>query len=342
VKVEKSFSQGPGPIVLEARRLQKTFPIPDSHSNSFFRSRDIHVKVVDDLSLTIHQGEILGLVGESGSGKSTLGRLLIRLIKPTSGEIFFRGENFLSLSGKALRSRRKNFQMIFQDPAGSLDPRMTVRQILSQPFQLHFSLSSSQLEAKVRELLEQVGLDENTLDRHPHEFSGGQRQRLCIARAIALAPSLIICDEPVSSLDVSIQSQILNLLKDLQRKFSLSYLFISHDLSVIEFICDRVAVMYLGKIVEIADRDQIFSDPKHPYTQALIAAVPRFGDGKKQVKILPGEVPNPMNPPKGCAFHPRCVHQMSICTQKNPKLVTAGKRLVSCWLINPNEEDLTK
>lgn len=329
--LQKSMNLSPlsHSLVLEANHLKK-----------FFDQGSRLIKAVDDVSLSIRRGEILGLVGESGSGKSTLGRLLIRLIEPTSGEIRFRGENFLSLSGQKLRNERRNIQMIFQDPYGSLDPRMTVAQILSQPFEIHGHLTPNERKNRVNELLQQVGLDETALSRTPHEFSGGQRQRVCIARAIALKPELIICDEPVSSLDVSIQAQILNLLKDLQKNLNLSYLFISHDLSVIEFLCDRVAVMYLGKIVEMADRDQIFAHPKHPYTQALIAAIPRFGEGKKKIKTsLSGEIPDPTKPPSGCAFHPRCSQKISVCTENEPSLSQTGDHRVSCWLTNTKKEE---
>ncbi|MBL7671318.1 MAG: ATP-binding cassette domain-containing protein [Bdellovibrionaceae bacterium] len=325
---------------LETTRLDHSIILKANHLKKYFDQGSRQIKAVDDVSLSIQSGEILGLVGESGSGKSTLGKLLIRLLESTSGEIQFRGENFLSLSGQKLRNERRNIQMIFQDPYGSLDPRMTVAQLLSQPFEIHGLLSAKERKTRVQELLKQVGLDETALDRTPHEFSGGQRQRLCIARAIALNPELIICDEPVSSLDVSIQAQILNLLKDLQKSLNMSYLFISHDLSVIEFLCDRVAVMYLGKIVEVADRNQLFAHPKHPYTQALIAALPRFGEGKKQIKTtLSGEVPDPTNPPSGCAFHPRCSQKIAGCAQNEPVLVQNGNHLVSCWLTNPKKEE---
>jgi oligopeptide transport system ATP-binding protein len=222
--------------------------------------------------------------------------------------------------------------MIFQDPYASLDPRMTVGQILMQPFEIHNHLEPNQRAARVKELLELVGLKASHVNRYPHEFSGGQRQRICIARAIALDPELIICDEPVSALDVSIQAQILNLLKDLQEKLKLTYLFISHDLSVVEYFCDRIAVMYLGKIVELAPRDELFKNPKHPYTQALIAAIPQVGAGKKEMKkSLAGEVPSPINPPSGCTFHPRCPHKMDVCSQKIPTLLGQAHQ-TACWL----------
>ncbi len=315
-------------VILEAKNIKKYFPIKKG-----LLLREVgQVKAVDDVSLVIKKGETLGLVGESGCGKSTLGRTLIRLYEPTAGTLSFRNEDFGALRGKKLRATRREIQMIFQDPYASLDPRMTVGQILLQPFEIHDHLDPKDRPARIMQLLELVGLKASHINRYPHEFSGGQRQRICIARAIALDPQLIICDEPVSALDVSIQAQILNLMKDLQEKFNLTYLFISHDLSVIEYFCDRVAVMYLGKIVEIAPRDELFRNPKHPYTQALIASIPQVGVGKKQMKkSLAGEVPSPINPPSGCTFHPRCPQRMPICDQKIPALLGTDHR-TACWL----------
>ena len=325
-------------LILKASNIKKFFPI----KKGFFLKTVGQVKAVDDVSLEVKKGETLGLVGESGCGKSTLGRTLIRLYEPTSGEIEFEQKNFLKLSGGQLRQLRKDIQMIFQDPYASLDPRMTVGQILRQPFDIHNVGSSAERTARVKELLELVGLKASHVNRYPHEFSGGQRQRICIARAIALNPKLIICDEPVSALDVSIQAQILNLLKDLQEKLGLTYVFISHDLSVIEYFCDRVAVMYLGKIVEIGSREEIFNNPKHPYTQALLSAIPRVGEGKKQMKkSLSGEVPSPINPPSGCTFHPRCQFCMPECSQKTPTLVGSPKQMAACWLYD-NQLNLIK
>lgn len=319
-------------ILLEARNLKKYFPIKKG-----LLLREVgQVKAVDDVSLFVRRGETLGLVGESGCGKSTLGRTLIRLYEPTAGELKFAGKDFLKLSGRELRQKRKNIQMIFQDPYAALDPRMTIGQIIGQPFQIHKTLGPQETETRVKQLLELVGLKPSHINRYPHEFSGGQRQRICIARAVALEPELIICDEPVSALDVSIQAQVLNLLKDLQERLKLTYIFISHDLSVIEHVCDRVAVMYLGKIVEIASRDELFQNPQHPYTQALLGAIPRVGEGKKQMKkSLSGDVPSPLNPPSGCHFHPRCAHKMDRCTQERPVLQGQDHQ-TACWLMNPN------
>lgn len=320
-------------LILKATNIKKFFPI----KKGFFLRTVGQVKAVDDVSLDVRKGETLGLVGESGCGKSTLGRTLIRLYEPTAGEIEFEQKDFLKVDGGELRQLRKDIQMIFQDPYASLDPRMTVGQILRQPFDIHNVGSSAEKETRVKELLELVGLKASHINRYPHEFSGGQRQRICIARAIALNPKLIICDEPVSALDVSIQAQILNLLKDLQEKLGLTYVFISHDLSVIEYFCDRVAVMYLGKIVEIGTREEIFNSPKHPYTQALLSAIPRVGEGKKQMKkSLSGEVPSPINPPSGCTFHPRCSFCMQVCSEKTPTLVGSEKQKAACWLYDSN------
>lgn len=322
--------------ILEVKNLKKHFPI----KKGLLLKEVGTVKAVDDVSFAVRKGETLGLVGESGCGKSTLGRTLIRLYEPTAGDISFRGKNWLQVHGSELRKERKDMQMIFQDPYSSLDPRMTVGQILSEPFEIHGTLKSEERKAKVKELLQTVGLKATHINRYPHEFSGGQKQRICIARALALDPQLIIADEPVSALDVSIQAQILNLMKDLQKKFNLTYVFISHDLSVIEHLCDRIAVMYLGKIVEVASREELFSNPQHPYTQALISAIPRIGEGKKKMKkSLSGEVPSPINPPSGCYFHPRCPKKMDICAQKAPVLQAATQpnqkqtgHLTACWL----------
>lgn len=323
-------------VILSIRNLKKHFPI----KKGLLLKEVGQVKAVDDITLDIYRGETVGLVGESGCGKSTLGRTIIRLYEPTGGSIQFKGKEFLGVKGAELRKMRKDMQMIFQDPNASLDPRMTIGQILTQPFDVHNIYTATERRAKAQELLETVGLRPSHINRYPHEFSGGQRQRISIARAIALNPSLVIADEPVSALDVSIQAQILNLMKDLQQKLNLTYLFISHDLSVIEHFCDRIAVMYLGRIVEFAPRDELFKNPKHPYTQALISAIPRVGEGKKQMKrSLGGEVPSPINPPSGCFFHPRCPHRMEICDKEFPPLKNyaatndeKNKHNTACWL----------
>jgi oligopeptide transport system ATP-binding protein len=317
-------------IILKVEHLKKYFPIKRTILGKVLQE----VKAVDDVSFTVTQGETLGIVGESGCGKSTLGRTILRLCEPTSGNIELFGQDFLKASKGELRKLRRNIQMIFQDPYSSLDPRMQVGHILAEPFDIHGIPDSLDRRLKIKNLMELVGLKESDLHKYPHEFSGGQKQRICIARALALEPALIICDEPVSALDVSIQAQILNLMKDLQERFGLTYIFISHDLSVIEHICDRIAVMYLGRIVELSTREELFQNPKHPYTKALIATVPKLGEGKQKIqKYLSGEVPSPLNPPTGCSFHPRCERAKERCKKELPQLTSCKDSLtqVACF-----------
>lgn len=292
------------------------------------------MKAVDDVSFTIQKGETLGLVGESGCGKSTTGRMLMQLLEPTEGQIVFEGKDLSKLNKSEIRSARKNFQMIFQDPYASLNPRMKIKDIINEPLIIH-GYDKEQRERRVNELLDIVGLSPAQGDRYPHEFSGGQRQRIGIARALAISPKLIIADEPVSALDVSIQSQILNLLKDLQNEFHLTYLFISHNLSVVEHISDRVGVMYLGKIVEIADQETLYKNPLHPYTKSLLSAVPVPDPKIKRERIiLKGDIPSPANPPSGCTFHTRCPFATERCRQEVPTLRNVGNgQYVSCYLV---------
>lgn len=306
-------------ILLEVSHLKKHFPI----EKGFFRRVIGHVKAVDDVSIFIRHGETLGLVGESGSGKTTLGRCILRAIEPTSGTINFRFpdgmKDIAKLEKPQLRRRRRHMHMIFQDPYASLDPRMTVLDIVGEPLKLHGVAKGKQLEERVKELMRLVGLEVKHLKRYPHAFSGGQRQRIGIARSLALNPDLIVCDEAVSALDVSIQAQILNLLQDLQEEFDLTYLFIAHDLSVVQHISDRVGVMYLGRIMELAETDALFERPRHPYTEALLSAVPKTDpDTKMDRLILPGEIPNPADPPPGCPFHTRCPYVKDICRTEVP------------------------
>lgn len=318
--------------ILKVDSLTKHFPV----RKGLLMREVAQVKAVDGVSFDLKAGETLGIVGESGCGKSTLGRTIVRLYDPTKGTIEFKGKDLHALKGAALRKQRKEFQMIFQDPYSSLDPRKTVASIVREPLDIHSVGSPSERLQVVKELLQKVGLNPETLNRYPHEFSGGQRQRISIARAIALKPELIIADEPVSALDVSIQAQILNLMKALQKEMGITYLFISHDLSVIEHFCDTVAVMYLGKIVEIAPREELYAHPKHPYTQALVRAIPKVGRGKRlKHETLEGEVPSPINPPSGCPFHPRCSQRIEGCDSKIPQLKAYSNSTnhnVSCHL----------
>ena len=310
--------------LLEVSNLSKHYPARDGNGL---------VKAVNDVSLSLEAGRTLGIVGESGCGKSTLARLILRLIEPTAGAVLFNGENLVGLAGSALRRRRRDIQIVFQDPYASLDPRMNVAAIIAEPLDIHGIGAKAERKAKVLELLDVVGLDRNSAAKYPHEFSGGQRQRIGIARAIALEPKLVVLDEPVSALDVSIQSQILNLLIDLKKRLGLSYIFISHDLSVVEHVSDDVAVMYLGQIVEYGKAAQVLRAPLHPYTQALVSAIPEIDPKKKKQRIvLTGDPPNPEDIPPGCPFHPRCRQAMATCRHTPPALRATQDRIVACHL----------
>ena len=316
--------------LLEVQNLKKYFPVKKG-----VLSRTIgFVRAVDRVSFSIEQGETLGLVGESGCGKTTVGRSILRLIEPTSGQVRFNGQDLLGLDRETLRRVRASLQIIFQDPFSSLNPRMNVGQIIAEPIKNHLEISTAEIKERVAHLMERVGLHPEQMSRYPHEFSGGQRQRVGIARALALNPLLIICDEPVSALDVSIQAQVINLLAQLQEQMNLSYLFIAHDLSVVEHISNRVAVMYLGNIVELANDQELYRNPLHPYTQALLSAVP-IPDPEVQKKriILQGDVPSPLNPPAGCAFHPRCHKREDLCSLKEPEFQDlGGEHWIACHL----------
>lgn len=314
--------------LLEVQNLKKYFPV----KKGIFSRLVGEVRAVDGVSFTLERGETLGLVGESGCGKTTVGRSILRLIEPTSGEVSFNGRDLLRLTREELRKARASLQIIFQDPFSSLDPRMSVGDIIAEPIRNHVACSRGEVRDRVAHLLDRVGLHPSQMSRYPHEFSGGQRQRIGIARALALNPLAIVCDEPVSALDVSIQAQVINLLVELQEEMNLSYLFIAHDLSVVEHISNRVAVMYLGRIVEVATDEDLYRKPLHPYTKALLSAVPvPDPDVRTQRIILEGDVPSPLSPPPGCVFHNRCAFRKTICTEEAPPLQDAGGgHLVAC------------
>lgn len=324
-----------GDYLLEVRDLKKYFPITEG----IILQRHVgDIKAVDGLSFNIRHGETLGLVGESGCGKSTTGRTILQLHEPTDGEVWFKDKKISELRGEKLRLMRRDMQMIFQDPYASLNPRMTVGNIVGEPLEVHGLAKGKEKRERVQELLNVVGLNPYFINRYPHEFSGGQRQRIGVARALAVNPEFIVCDEPISALDVSIQAQIINLLEDLQAEFNLTYLFIAHDLSVVRHISDRVAVMYLGKIAELADRNELYENPLHPYTKALLSAVPIADPMIEETReriILTGDVPSPANPPSGCRFHTRCpIMQRPICVEEEPPLYDRGDgHYVACHLV---------
>ena len=318
--------------LVEVRGLKMWFPI----MRGILQKHVADVKAVDGLNFDVYQGETLGLVGESGCGKSTTGRAILQLYTPTAGSVIFEGRDLVKTKGEDLRKMRRRMQMIFQDPYASLNPRMTVGSIVAEPLEVHNIGSKSERVDRVRELLKVVGLNPYFINRYPHEFSGGQRQRIGVARALAVNPAFIVCDEPISALDVSIQAQVINLLEDLQEQFGLTYLFIAHDLSVVRHISNRIAVMYLGKIMELADRDELYRNPMHPYSQALLSAVPipdPVIEEKRQRIILEGDVPSPVNPPKGCNFSTRCPKALAMCKDQEPEFREYDSgHWVACWL----------
>ncbi|MFS0645920.1 ABC transporter ATP-binding protein [Siminovitchia sp. 179-K 8D1 HS] len=320
-------------VLLEVKNLKKYFPIRGG--GIVGKKITNHVRAVDDVSFQVYEGESFGVVGESGCGKSTTGRVILRLLDPTSGTVYFQGKNLAEVSEKEMRMLRKDIQIIFQDPFASLNPRMRVKHIIEEPL-VNFNIvqGKENIRKKVEEIAEQVGLTKKQIERYPHEFSGGQRQRIGIARALASKPKLIIADEPVSALDVSIQSQVLNLLTRLQKEHGFTFIFISHDLSVVKHFCDRICVMYLGQIVEVANKNDLYKEPLHPYSQALLSAIPKPDPKlKKERIILTGDVPSPSNPPSGCPFHPRCAFAMDVCRKIRPRLKEQDDgRSIACHL----------
>jgi len=316
-------------LLMQVKEIKKWYPI----KKGILQHTIAHVKAIDGVSFDIYKGETLGLVGESGCGKTTLARTVLRLIEPTSGEIYFEGRRLRDINKRELQAIRPNMQIIFQDPFGSLHPKMKIRKIIEEPLIINHYGDKEKRQTRIRELIKFVNLKEEHLERYPHNFSGGQRQRICIARALATNPKFIICDEPVSSLDVSVRSQIINLLIDLQKKFKLTYLFVSHDLSIVEHICSRIAVMYLGKIVEIGSKSEIFNNKLHPYTQALLESIPIINSDHEIKKVELGDIPSPVNPPKGCRFHTRCRYKKDICSKISPELLEVRKgHFVACHL----------
>ena len=317
--------------LIQVKSLKKYFPV----RAGVMQRVVANVQAVDDVSFTIKSGETLGMVGESGCGKTTVGRTMLRLIEPTSGSVIYNGKDIFKFNSNEMKPVRRDMQIIFQDPYASLDPRVPIGESVMEGLQIHHVGTPKERTAIMLETLKKVGLEEYHSHRFPHEFSGGQRQRIGIARALALRPKFLVCDEPVSALDVSIQSQVLNILKDLQKEFGLTYLFIAHNLSVVEHISDRVAVMYLGKIAELADRDELYRDPEHPYTQALMSAIPVPDPKMKRNRlILKGDVPSPLHPPSGCRFHPRCPIAEKICSEQEPEFrEVKPNHWVACWMV---------
>lgn len=310
--------------------MNKVFPISRG-----FMQKPLHLHASRDINFTLNQGETLGLVGESGSGKSTIGKCVLRLQEPTSGKVIYDGTDVTALNRHDMKAMRSKMQIIFQDPYGSLTPRMRIGQILDEPLRIHTKITSAERREKVLEMLSHVGMRTMHADRYPHEFSGGQRQRIAIARALIMRPAMVVADEAVSALDVSIQAQIINLMVEAQREYNLAYLFISHDLSVVRYMVDRVAVLYLGSIVEVADRDALYATPCHPYTQALLTAVPSVKKSERREKVyLSGEIPSPINPPSGCPFRPRCPRAIAVCAQEMPQLRdVGGGQMAACHVV---------